>query len=434
MCRSAAASDQSLGLSQESAEHLLRRHEAALRHRAGAARQAPPHHCRRAHCRPRPGRAQPLSQSALFDRPRRHGILSTHIVEDVRELCPRMAIIAAGKLLLEGSPGRSAWSSRRAKSGRRSSLTRRRTSRAGSAASRHFQPSVSPVSTKFVSMPTARPATASARSTPASRMSTSSTSRNQPFRSRFAKRRRSAMALFWEFFSFELKFRLKSLSTYVYFAFGSFSASFPSPLRTSSPRATASNCSTGHSPPAFSMPSSCSSGPSSSRRSSAPPCCATSSGTPFQLIFTKPITKFAYLGGRWAGSFVTCVFAFSGIVFGEACGDIGTVGRSHTHCQRPPLVVLAAFPFHRRYPDLLPRLVLLCGRRAVAQDFRRVPTRRGRLHDVSRCQRDLLRNPFARHFWSAIFDPSQHAVTRRTVAVIGPLPRRTRCSSPGRPM
>src|SRR5882724_3700494 len=31
-------------------------------------------------------------------------ILSTHIVDDVRELCPRMAIIASGRLLLEGSP------------------------------------------------------------------------------------------------------------------------------------------------------------------------------------------------------------------------------------------------------------------------------------------------------------------------------------------
>ena len=31
-------------------------------------------------------------------------ILSTHIVEDVRELCPRMGIIAGGELLLEGSP------------------------------------------------------------------------------------------------------------------------------------------------------------------------------------------------------------------------------------------------------------------------------------------------------------------------------------------
>jgi ABC-2 type transport system ATP-binding protein len=31
-------------------------------------------------------------------------ILSTHIVEDVRELCPRMAILANGELLLEGAP------------------------------------------------------------------------------------------------------------------------------------------------------------------------------------------------------------------------------------------------------------------------------------------------------------------------------------------
>ena len=31
-------------------------------------------------------------------------ILSTHIVDDVRQLCPRMAIIAYGELLLEGAP------------------------------------------------------------------------------------------------------------------------------------------------------------------------------------------------------------------------------------------------------------------------------------------------------------------------------------------
>ncbi len=32
-------------------------------------------------------------------------ILSTHIVEDVRDLCPRMAILAEGRILLEGAPG-----------------------------------------------------------------------------------------------------------------------------------------------------------------------------------------------------------------------------------------------------------------------------------------------------------------------------------------
>ena len=35
-------------------------------------------------------------------------ILSTHIVDDVRELCSRMAIIASGEVLLEGSPTRGA--------------------------------------------------------------------------------------------------------------------------------------------------------------------------------------------------------------------------------------------------------------------------------------------------------------------------------------
>jgi len=31
-------------------------------------------------------------------------ILSTHIVEDVSDLCPNMAVIANGRILLEGSP------------------------------------------------------------------------------------------------------------------------------------------------------------------------------------------------------------------------------------------------------------------------------------------------------------------------------------------
>jgi ABC-2 type transport system permease protein len=40
----------------------------------------------------------------------------------------------------------------------------------------------------------------------------------------------------------------------------------------------------------------------------------------YQLIFTKPISKFAYLGGRWAGSFLITVMVFGGILFGEWLG------------------------------------------------------------------------------------------------------------------
>ena len=31
-------------------------------------------------------------------------ILSTHIVEDVTELCPKMAVLASGQIILEGNP------------------------------------------------------------------------------------------------------------------------------------------------------------------------------------------------------------------------------------------------------------------------------------------------------------------------------------------
>src|SRR5271169_6659272 len=36
----------------------------------------------------------------------------------------------------------------------------------------------------------------------------------------------------------------------------------------------------------------------------------------YPLLFTKPISKFDYLGGRWAASFVITILVFSGVIFG----------------------------------------------------------------------------------------------------------------------
>ena len=41
----------------------------------------------------------------------------------------------------------------------------------------------------------------------------------------------------------------------------------------------------------------------------------------YQRIFTKPISKFAYLGGRWAGSLITTLLVFSGLPLGELLGS-----------------------------------------------------------------------------------------------------------------
>jgi ABC-2 type transport system permease protein len=130
------------------------------------------------------------------------------------------------------------------------------------------------------------------------------------------------MALFWEFFLFELKFRLKSVSTYVYFALW-FSLSFLA-------IAAEDFISTGNGKQLLN-------GPFSTTilytffTLFGTIIIAAIFGTSMlrdfqrdtlQLIFTKPITKFAYLGGRWAGSFVTCVLVFSGMAIGEAAGTV----------------------------------------------------------------------------------------------------------------
>jgi ABC-2 type transport system permease protein len=130
------------------------------------------------------------------------------------------------------------------------------------------------------------------------------------------------MALFWEFFSLELRLRFKSVSTYVYFALW-FSLAFLS-------IAAQDFLNTGNDKILLNGPFATSIlylmmsffgmlvmaaifGTSILRDFQR---------DTYQLIFTKPITKFAYLGGRWAGSFVTAVLCFSGMVFGEALGTL----------------------------------------------------------------------------------------------------------------
>ena len=145
------------------------------------------------------------------------------------------------------------------------------------------------------------------------------------------------MRMFWEFFTFELRLRRKSISTYVYFlAWFAFS---------------------------FLCVASESFGPVGSSNGKVllnGPYAATYNdvgislfgviivaaifGTSilrdfqrdtYQILFTKPISKFAYLGGRWAGSMVTAIFAFSGCMFGEFAGtfapwaDHSRIGPNH---------------------------------------------------------------------------------------------------------
>jgi ABC-2 type transport system permease protein len=145
------------------------------------------------------------------------------------------------------------------------------------------------------------------------------------------------MALFWEFFTFELKFRFKSISTYVYFliwityAFLSVASESFGPIGNSNGKVLLN-------------------GPYANTYNDVGAAIfgiiiiAAIFGTSilrdfqrdtYQVLFTQPISKFAYLGGRWAGSFVTTVFAFSGMMLGTYIGtfapwaDHARIGPNH---------------------------------------------------------------------------------------------------------
>ena len=130
------------------------------------------------------------------------------------------------------------------------------------------------------------------------------------------------MAMFWEFFTFELKLRSKSISTYVYFLIWVLFAFFCVASESFGPIGSANGKVLLNGPYANTFDDIGASlfgviiiaavfGTSILRDFQR---------DTFQMLFTKPIAKAAYLGGRWAASFVTTVFAFSGMMVGTFFG------------------------------------------------------------------------------------------------------------------
>ncbi len=182
------------------------------------------------------------------------------------------------------------------------------------------------------------------------------------------------MTMFREFFTFELKFRFKSLSTYVYFAVW-FAFSFLDIAAENFGPVGSANGKVLLNGPYANIYNDI--GISFFGMIVIAAIFGTSILRDFQrdtvqILFTKPISKAAYLGGRWAGSLVATVFAFSGLLFGEFFGTLAPWADHARIAPRPPLVVSAAVLLDRGISDLLPRLSLLPGRRPVAQDLHRL--------------------------------------------------------------
>ncbi|MGB9456703.1 MAG: ABC transporter permease [Bryobacteraceae bacterium] len=159
------------------------------------------------------------------------------------------------------------------------------------------------------------------------------------------------MTMFWEFFTFELKFRFKSLSTYVYFAvwfmfsFFSVAAEGFGPVGSSNSRVLLNG-------PYANIVNDLAIGFFGIIMIAA--IFGTSILRDFQrdtvqILFTKPVSKVAYLGGRWAGSFVCTVFAFSGLLFGEFFGTLAPwadhvrIGPNHLAWYLQPFFSIVVF-------------------------------------------------------------------------------------------
>jgi ABC-2 type transport system permease protein len=145
------------------------------------------------------------------------------------------------------------------------------------------------------------------------------------------------MGMFLEFFAFEMRFRLKSISTYVYFllwltfSFLNVASESFGPIANGNGKVLLN-------------------GPYANTFNDLYSCLfgliiiAAIFGTAilrdfqrdtYQILFTKPISKFAYLGGRWAGSFVITVLIFTGLGVGTFLGtfapwaDHARIGPNH---------------------------------------------------------------------------------------------------------
>ncbi|MGC1647982.1 MAG: ABC transporter permease, partial [Candidatus Sulfotelmatobacter sp.] len=130
------------------------------------------------------------------------------------------------------------------------------------------------------------------------------------------------MALFWEFFTFELRFRFKSLSTYMYFllwlvfSFLNVASESFGPLGNGNGKVLLNSAYAN----AFNDIGAALFGIIVIAAIFGTSILRDFQRDTYQILFTQPISKFAYLGGRWAGSFVTTVFAFSGMIFGTFLG------------------------------------------------------------------------------------------------------------------
>jgi ABC-2 type transport system permease protein len=145
------------------------------------------------------------------------------------------------------------------------------------------------------------------------------------------------MRMFWEFFTFELRFRAKSVSTYVYFLLWVTFSFLCVASENFGPVANSNGKVLLNGPYAITVNDqvSCLFGIIVIAAIFGTSILRDFQRDTYQILFTKPVSKFAYLGGRWAGSLVVTVLVFTGLIIGAYLGtfapwaDHARIGPNH---------------------------------------------------------------------------------------------------------
>ena len=126
--------------------------------------------------------------------------------------------------------------------------------------------------------------------------------------------------MFLDFFLFELKLRIKSISTYVYFAMWFLLAFFSVAAQDFGPVGAGKVLLNGPYATLQFFVQLSAFGMIVMAAIFGPSILRDFQRDTYQMVFTKPISKFAYLGGRWAGSTVITLLIFTGLPLGEIVG------------------------------------------------------------------------------------------------------------------
>ncbi len=127
--------------------------------------------------------------------------------------------------------------------------------------------------------------------------------------------------MFWTFFWFELKLRFRSVSTYIFFLIPFFVMFFAVSVEDFGPIGPGKILVNGPYALLINFAQLTGFGSILIAAIFGPAILRDFQQDTYSLIFTKPVKKFDYLGGKWLASFVVTVFVFSGLVWG---GMIGT--------------------------------------------------------------------------------------------------------------